>query len=80
MRTRIGRLALGVALASVLLWPTGLAAQRDSRGALAQLNRLSESFEAFSARVSPAVVQILAMGYALLMDETELGSGLLSWR
>ena len=64
MNFRVVGVVARVALLSVSLLPVQLAAQSSPRGdALAALGRLSESFEALSARVSPAVVQIIATGY-----------------
>ncbi len=68
-------------LASVLALPGELAAQRTPREAsLATLGQLSRSFEALSERVTPAVVQILATGYAPLQQGDEPGTGLISRR
>ncbi len=81
MKFRVVGVVARVALLSVSLLPGQLAAQSNPRGeALAALGRLSESFEALSARVSPAVVQIIATGYAPLGQATPSGVGLLSRR
>lgn len=77
----MNRNILGLALMAIafpLLPTTGVAAQRSSSDArLAALGDLSQSFEALSERVSPAVVQILAVGYALSTERDAPGAGLL---
>ena len=61
--------------------PAEAAAQRGSRDrALAALDELSRSFEALSEKVNPAVVQILATGYALPQQGAAPGGGLLTLR
>ncbi len=70
-------LGLGLPLA----WPAAASAQRPSRaGRLAELQRLSASFEELSERVSPAVVQIVATGYQPLRQDDAPGSGLITRR
>jgi serine protease Do len=59
--------------------PADARAQSRDR-ALEALAGLSESFEALSEKVNPAVVQILARGYAPLQSTDAPGSGLLTRR
>jgi serine protease Do len=74
-------LALVVVAWSISGLAQELAAQGSSRErALAALGQLSESFEALSERVKPAVVQILATGYQPLQQGAAAGTGLLARR
>lgn len=80
MRWKIGPaiLFLGVALG---LWPGPARAQRASpERALAALGALSESFQALADQVSPAVVQIIASGYAPAEQAEAAGLGALTLR
>jgi serine protease Do len=81
MNRKIGLTFFAVIVCFVLILPSEAAAQRGSRDrALTALAGLSESFEALSERVNPAVVQILATGYQPLQATDAPGSGLLSRR
>ncbi len=72
---------LALLLATALVLPGELAGQRTPREAsLATLGQLSQSFEALSERVTPAVVQILATGYTPLQQGDEPGTGLITRR
>jgi serine protease Do len=80
MKTRASRTWCTIILALAVAPPT-LQAQRPSRDrALAELGGLSEAFESLSARVNPAVVQILAVGYQPPQTGDPPGSGLLMRR
>ena len=68
--------SLFLAHVSFLVSPTAAQSSRE----LEALGQLSASFEALSARVGPAVVQIIATGYAPLTAESAPGAGLLSRR
>ncbi len=82
MSIRSSRIALlAVIMVTVLARPAELCGQRTPREAsLTTLGQLSQSFEALSERVTPAVVQILATGYAPLQQGDEPGTGLLTRR
>jgi serine protease Do len=73
--------ALLLATGMSFVIPTGLDAQRQSRGqALADLRGLSDDFQALSERVSQAIVQIMASGYQPLQQGDAPGTGLLTRR
>ncbi|UCG51619.1 MAG: trypsin-like peptidase domain-containing protein [Candidatus Latescibacterota bacterium] len=57
-----------------------LAAQESSQTKPQSLNELSDSFEALSSRVSPAVVQIFATGYGPAQGASSSTSALISKR
>ena len=65
-----------IALAICALAPASLTAQEKVEG----LGQLSDAFERLSARVGPAVVQILATGYAPNLQEGSSSAGLLNRR
>ncbi len=73
MKRRIGLALAVLTVLSGTLSPEVLHAQRSRDRALASLGDLSKSFEALSRRVNPAVVQILASGYALRPVDLEGG-------
>jgi len=82
MRSRPRMPAIAVAVTIVLAGlavPQSLAAQRPARE-LVELAGLSQAFEALSARVNPAVVQIQAVGYQPPQPGDPPGAGLLTRR
>jgi serine protease Do len=79
MMRRIGFVSLYMVACVAVLAPAEAAAQRRDR-ALEALAGLSASFEALSHKVNPAVVQIMARGYAPLQATDAPGSGLITRR
>lgn len=80
MLKRAPTLAAALFIAAQLV-PQPLVAQRPARDrGLAELGALSESFEVLSARVNPAVVQVLAVGYQPPRADDPPGAGLLTRR
>src|SRR3954453_3910617 len=73
-------LRLLVALAAALSLVVPAAASQAPTAATADLRAVSRNFEALTERISPAVVQIFAVGYVLPEDETEDRSLLTSER
>src|SRR5262245_14290886 len=58
-------------VAAVPLSGTPAAARQPAPAASGELKAISRNFEALTERISPAVVQVFAVGYVLPEDDTE---------